>query len=252
MALAAGLHRAPATVTRSLRRRRDRGFSLLVVFLLMIVMVGAAATVILSTQQDLSVAGQDREALQAFYAAEYAVAAAKDAIAAKESTYWSSATGWTPLLSSGIDELCAPSASPTTTPGTAPRTQNGWKDFFGGTAWVNAESGGSGSGPRVQYRWCVHNDAEDRGYANASATADTTDDASHVITIEGYGHVTDDSNADLALAHVWVEIGSPSGTPTVYDNCYSQEGGCGAHGGSNGAIESGISVVSSSTQPRGL
>jgi Tfp pilus assembly protein PilX len=248
---------------RPFRRRRDRGFSLLIVFMLMIVMVGTAATVILSTQQDLSIAGQDREALQAFYAAEYAVAAAKDTIASKQSDYWASATGWTPLLSSGIDQLCAPSASPTTTPGTAPTSNNTWQDFLGGTAWVNADShSGATSGPRVQYRWCVHNDFEDVNYAVPVKTTpgDTNDDTSNLIVIEGYGRVTNDALADtasagLAMAHVWVTIGKPSGTPSVFDNCYSQEGGCGSHGGSNGTSESNIGVVAPSGSPttvRGL
>ena len=255
------MHFAPATVTRPrpFGRRRDRGFSLLIVFMLIIVMVGAAATVILSTQQDLSVAGQDREALQAFYAAEYAVASAKDQLTFFNASYWSSATGWTPLLSSGIAELCAPSSSPTTTPGTSPSTNDGWKEFMGGKAWVNSESGGStGSGPRVQYRWCVHNDPEDIAYADPSVlvkgeTADTSDahdTGRNYIVIEGYGRVTDNAAAtDLAIGHVWVTVGAPSGTLSVPANCYSQEGGCGAHQGNGGTAEQNVGVIAPTGQP---
>jgi hypothetical protein len=53
---------------------RQRGFSLMVVFLLVTVMVALAGTVALSTQADLSTAGQGRESRTAFYAAEYALA----------------------------------------------------------------------------------------------------------------------------------------------------------------------------------
>src|SRR5437773_10139221 len=55
-------------------RMRQRGFSLMVVFLLVMVMVALAGTVALSTQADLSTAGQGREARTTFYAAEYALA----------------------------------------------------------------------------------------------------------------------------------------------------------------------------------
>jgi hypothetical protein len=46
----------------------------MVVFLLVTVMVALAGTVALSTQADLSTAGQGRESRTAFYAAEYALA----------------------------------------------------------------------------------------------------------------------------------------------------------------------------------
>src|SRR5438309_12082714 len=52
------------------RRRRQRGFSLIVVFLLILIMVGIASAVMMSTQGDLQVAGHDREAATALYAAE--------------------------------------------------------------------------------------------------------------------------------------------------------------------------------------
>lgn len=241
-----------------MRRRRDRGFSLLIVFMLIIVMVGAAATVILSTQQDLSVAGQDREALQAFYGAEYAVAQAKDYLTVMNGTYWSSATGWTPLLASGMAQLCRPSSTPTTTPGTTPDdAKNPWNDF-NPVAGVNGNTGF----PKVQWRWCVHNDPEDIAYYDASVlgsgeTADTCDkyDDAHQLVIEGYGQVTNGAGPALATGHVWVTVAGPQGNLQVPDNCYSQEGGCGSHAGNGGTSEQNISVVGATGQPttvRGL
>src|SRR5262245_15188111 len=93
-----------AHVIRRPRRRREGGFSLLIVFMLMMIMIGVAAGVALTTQEDLSVSGQDREQQMAFYAAEYAVARAKDYLTS--SSVYSNATGWTPLLAAGGNVLC--------------------------------------------------------------------------------------------------------------------------------------------------
>jgi hypothetical protein len=242
-------------------RRRDRGFSLLVVFMLIIVMVGAAGTVMLSTQQDLSVAGQDRESLQSFYAAEYAVAQAKDYLATLSTTFWSSSTGWTPLLSSGIAQLCGPTgASPPLKPGTLPTSNNAWNDYPGSTFYVNGASSG---GAKVQWRYCFHNDPDDPAYLDAngpgavSGDTNDTNDPAHQLVIEGFGQVIPVGPTNptaLASAHVWVYLQSPSGVPTVQANCYSQEGGCGAHTSNGGVQEQNIGVIATSgaTPVRGL
>jgi Tfp pilus assembly protein PilX len=181
------------------RRRRDRGFSLLVVFLLIIAMLGVAATVILSTQQNLSQAGQDREALQAFYAAENAVAQAKDhlagaaAAAALTPANFAARGGWTavlqPLAADGAVEGCA-SGPVHATPRMA------WRELDGGVRW----------------RFCVHNDAGDlarldpSGVAPAScagvlAEACDARDPLHLVTIEAWG------GAGAAVTHLAVDVG---------------------------------------------
>jgi len=66
--------------------------------MLITVMAGVAGTVILSTQQDLSLAGQDREALAAFYAAEDGVAQAKAWLAARPAKDDGAGGGWTAIL----------------------------------------------------------------------------------------------------------------------------------------------------------
>jgi hypothetical protein len=200
-------------------RRRDRGFSLLVVFMLIIVMVGVAATVILSTQQDLSVAGQDREALQAFYAAEYAVAQAKDflagAAAADGITQASFAAGggWTPILAqlnaAGVAQGCA-SGPLAATPRMA------WSDFGGGAFVV-----GNGN---VRWRFCIHNNADDVAYLDPGGAApagcvgkgaDVCDerDPLHLITIEAWGAfpvdpATGQPAVGAAQSHLAVNVGN--------------------------------------------
>jgi hypothetical protein len=228
------------------RRRRDRGFSLLIVFMLMIVMVGAAATVILSTQQDLSVAGGDREALQSFYAAEYAVAVAKDYIAGNVLAFWTSGPGWTPLLSSGLKELCGANSDPIAT--------NVWNDFKGSTFFASGAT--SGGGVKVQYRWCVRNDPDDLAYVDPTVltsgeTANTSDahDPGHNIEIHGFGQVVNSAGPALAASEVWIIIGGPQGTILVPDNCYSQEGGCGGHESNAGSSETAIGVIGTGGTP---
>ncbi len=235
--------------------------------MLIIVMVGAAATVMLSTQQDLSVAGQDREALESFYAAEYAVAQAKDYIASLTTVFWGGAgPGWTPLLSSGIVQLCAPKgvASPPTAPGTQLQATNPYNNAWSiptPATGTNVFAIGTNS---VQWAWCVHNDAEDINYIDSTkdtggVTGDNNDanDAYHQIVIEGYGQIVPTGVTNpvpLAKAHVTVYIGPPGNAPTVADSCYQQPGGCGTKTGNGGASEQNITVINNgaSTTVRGL
>ncbi|MDB4965325.1 MAG: hypothetical protein JWN44_1014 [Myxococcales bacterium] len=206
--------------------------------MLMIVMVGAAATVILSTQQDLSVAGGDREGLQAFYAAEYAVAVAKDYLGGNVLALWNSGTGWTPLLRSGIKELCGANSVPIST--------NTWNEFKGSTFYTAGTSGGA----KVQYRWCVRNDPDDLAYVDPTVlasgeTAAQTDtyDQGHYVEIHGFGQLVNASGPALASGEVWIIIGGPQGIPATPDNCYSQEGGCGGHESNSGSSETSIGVL---------
>jgi type II secretory pathway pseudopilin PulG len=188
--MAVGLHGSPRAMRPTrLRRRRDGGFSLLVVFVLIIAMVGVAATVILSTQQDLSVAGQERESLQAFYAAEYAVAQAKDFLAGAAAV-----GGWTPVLAqinaAGATQGCATGPINAT-----PRMA--WSDLGGNVRW----------------RWCIHNNADDLAYLDPGGSAppgcvgktgDVCDerDPLHLVTIEAW------SLAGAAQSHLVVNVGN--------------------------------------------
>jgi len=172
-----------------MRSRRDRGFSLLIVLMLGAVMAGVAATVILSTQRDLSVAGQDRETLQAFYAAEYGVAQAKDLLAAELAASaitpadFVSRGGWTPILVAlaSRTESCAP----------GPLARRPMTALDGS----------------ARFTFCVRNDASDIAYLdpNAACAGDVCDerDPRHVLTIEAWGATS------TKQAHVAVDV-SPS------------------------------------------
>jgi Tfp pilus assembly protein PilX len=253
-------------------RRRDRGFSLLVVFMLIIVMVGAAAAVMLSTQQDLSVSGQDREQLQAFYAAEYAIAMGKDYLAANNVNVYNPTTSspprlrWGQLLESTDVHLCTPAAvSKPAAPGTACNdTSNPWTELQG-TFFANGNTTGTGpgtgSGPvKAQFRFCFHNDLEDLNFADrntAGRNGNLDDDSASLLVIEGYGRVIPATGAnpqELASARVWVVVGKPSGQSPVMPDCYSQEGGCGTHAANAGAQEAGTTVLKPTGQApvRGL
>jgi hypothetical protein len=215
------------------RARRDRGFSLLVVFLLVMVMVGVAAAVVLSTQEDLSVSGQDREQKTAFYAAEFAVALGKDFLA----NNWSN-QDWTPVLrkSPVPPELCQPAPAPLTgrVPGTLPRMDKL-------TLFTT-----SGKDP-IQYQYCIHNNAEDPAYFGAipdGDTDDTQDIGRHLIVIEGYGFYGS-GPPYKATAHVTATVGTPVTQPVTPSNCYSEEGGCGQHSGNGGGTEAGVGIDTS-------
>jgi hypothetical protein len=182
------------------RRRRDRGFSLLVVLMLITVMAGVAGTVILSTQQDLSVAGQDRETLAASYAAEAGVAQAKDWLAARLAADgitpagFAAGGGWTPILGelASAPEGCATGPLPAS-------ARRAWTSLDGS----------------ARFTFCVHNDANDIAFLDpggavpagcAGLRGDVCDerDPRHVITIEAWGA------SATAQAHVAVDVASPS------------------------------------------
>jgi type II secretory pathway pseudopilin PulG len=233
----------------SQRRRRQRGFSLLVVFMLIIVMVGAAAAVMLSTQQDLSVSGQDREQLQAFYAAEYAIAMAKDYLAANSATVFAS-KGWGDLLGSTNPYVC-PFDTPTqpTAPTRALPSDdtNPWNDFPG-TFYVTGAAAGAA---KAQYRFCFANDPDDINFADANdgtiaRNGNTTDDANRLLTIQGYGQVVAVNGSTtpqvMATSKVWVIIGKPTGQTAVLSTHYGTQGAGGDNSGNGGAMEAGTTV----------
>ncbi len=263
-----GLARAAASVgtQRRLPRRRDRGFSLLVVFMLIMVMVGAAAAVMLATQQDLSVSGQDREQLQAFYAAEYAVAQAKDWLAVNNATAYQNGS-WTTFLTAAGPFVCSYQPAPPTPPRgpeTSPNdSTNPWTEFPGppeATTRPFYVGGGESGAAKVQYRFCFHNDPEDFNFANFNGGLDgnANDDSSNLLTIEGYGQVLPSTGSNptaLASARVWVVIGRPIGATPVLPNGYRQEGGGGGgHTANAGAEEAGTTILnpSGTTTVRGL
>jgi hypothetical protein len=233
--------------------------------MLIMIMVGAAAGVMLSTQQDLSVAGQDRESLQAFYAAEYAVAQGKDYLANQGVLAFTSS--WNPLLTSSDLHLCTggPTGSNPTAPGRNPATNNPWVEFEAGTTATTmlqpfTVAGTASGGAKVQWRWCVHNDPDDPAYLNGatwsvSGNTDDSHDPSGFIVIEGYGQVIPigpTTPVPVSSGHVWVTVGKPVGSNSTPQNCYSQEGGCGSHSSNGGALEQNITVLTSTSTTRGL
>jgi len=160
-------------------RNRQRGFSLIVVFLLIVVMVGVAAALLVTTQGDLQVAGQDREAANAFYGAEAGIAFAKDWLAQQPIL-----GSWNSVLQSGAVQLCTPTGG--AKPGTLPQA--------GQAAVVyDAQRG-------TTYRWCVHNNAGDPNYVGNPPTGDTTD-SDGAIAIESYGY-----SAEGTASHLYVEV----------------------------------------------
>jgi Tfp pilus assembly protein PilX len=120
---------------------RQRGFVLITVFLVLLLLLSLGGAVLLSTQSDLQVAGYDREAAIALYAAEAGIAFGKDWLAGRVSG--TGAGAWTVLLRSGDALLCAPGngaapkvlpkvTNPAVTgtsirrPGAIPRTRTAW------------------------------------------------------------------------------------------------------------------------------
>ncbi|MSP61114.1 MAG: hypothetical protein EXR72_12365 [Myxococcales bacterium] len=146
-------------------RRRQRGFSLIVVFLLITLMVGVAAMVMLSSQSDLQIAGQDRESMTAFHAAEAGVAFAKDWLASKAPT--PGPTAFSVLLKSAAPELCQTGAN-VYLPGVKPNRPAQAYDTARGSS----------------FQFCIHNNPLDPAYPGGTGHLDDTDGA---VAIEAYG-----------------------------------------------------------------
>jgi hypothetical protein len=157
-----------------MRRRRDRGFSLVVALLLVAVMVGLAGVVALSTEEDLSTVEHAHAAKAAFYAAEYALARGQGFLAGAP---FDRDGGWTALLASSPrpPELCA--AGDGRAPGTTPQMAK--QPLFT-----------DGSDP-VSWQFCVHDDVHDPAWR-------------HAIVVEGWGFFG--PPAGQASAHLAVTV----------------------------------------------
>ena len=130
-------------------RNRQRGFTLIVIFLLVILMVGMAATVLMSSQTDLQIAGQDRESTIAFYAAETGIAYGKDWLSAN-SHGAPGPSAWNAILNSNVAQLCGPNPN-LYQPGVVPQTLRQPYDF-------NAPQ-------QIFYNFCIHNNPLDPSWA---------------------------------------------------------------------------------------
>ena len=159
-----------------LRRRNQRGFSLIVVFLIIVVMAAVAAGVMSATQGDLQVSGYDRESAVAFYAAEAGVAYAIQSLTQRVDKSNPTAV-WTTLLASGAADECPGSGDPTR-PGIAPSPAQAPVSFD--------------PSRKAYYTWCFHNNALDSNYV--LSTGDDADD-DNVIVIESVGVTGGDGRA---------------------------------------------------------
>ena len=233
-------------------RSRQRGFSLLIVFMLMAVLITTAGIMLWTTQGGIAVTGITREQTLALEAAEYSVAQAKALIASQNPSLFNSTTGWTPLLTSSsttiTNMLCANAAGNTATaPGTAVKTAtNPWNNLF-----VDGSGAQIVGAPPAQWRFCIHNNADDPHYLDTAGNAPANiangeindqRDPQHLLVIEGYG-----TGPNGAAAHVTVTVGTPTlNATTGSGDSYAQEGGGAAHSGSAGASESGTTLTSGS------
>lgn len=197
--------------------------------MLIIVMVGISAGVLLSMRRELQVAGEDRERRIAFYAAEYAVA---QGMAFLANEIYDTATGWTGTLNGATAvqqrQLCQPIGG--AAPGTNPKPENTW------TPLQLAPDGTTLS----EWRFCVHNNAEDPGYLVASPpngdTTDANDLPHHLITIEAWGRGPQASN-NGAIVRLTVTVGGATLNTRLATNAYAQEGVNAAHSGWVGGNE---------------
>jgi hypothetical protein len=248
-------------------RRRDRGFSLIIVFLLVSVMVGVAGGVLLSTQEDLNVSGGDREQQMAFYAAEYALVQGQTyALQQVKQTMMAS---WAPAQWSPVLVALQPGTNLNGCNGSAalPGPRMGWQDFRAPGNVMTAPYPTKANSPAgtAQWRYCIHNNADDPAFLdpNGNAVLDSSGNAvcpampltdgtgntcdyrdfNSYITVEGWGaYPVDGSGTPVpgaAFAHLSVNLGKPGGQMNLGADCYSQEGGCGSHTGNAGALENG-------------
>ncbi len=198
--------------------------------MLILIMVGLAMGVVLATQQDLSIAGQDREQAQSLYAAEYAVAMAKAYLLTTPNVYNS---GWTPLLTSADPNvqarLCQPSVNfpNSVAPGTTPKVGNPPQPM---AAW-NPPQGSALTASPVTWQYCFHNNADDPAFLDPAATGPTgdTDDSRDPLTmlvIEAYG-----TGFNRAVTHLAVTIRGPTNVTGSQNQARGTEGGDTSHTG---------------------
>jgi hypothetical protein len=228
------------------RGSRARGFSLLIVMMLVAVLVGGAAILMSSVQGQFQIAGQDRQAAAALYAADYAIAQGKAFIASQPGLFVGS---WNPLLTStnpAVNKyLCfQPLPTPAARPGIGPKTVNPAIDLY------SYPQGG-----KTQWNFCLHNNADDPAYIDSSVYSvapggvpqgDTNDglDPLRLLVIEGYGSMFESNTATIpsAIAHVAVTITQPQLNGGGGFDSYAQVGAGAAHTGSSNANETGVAV----------
>jgi Tfp pilus assembly protein PilX len=188
------------------RRRDQRGFSLVILFLIILVMVGIAAGVMVTTQGDLQVSGHEREAKVAYYAAQAGLAMAETYLLTK-----AAGGSWTGYLSSGDARLCGPvSAGTPTKPPNCPAATNPRDCTFDTTRQAC-----------VQY--CFHNNSIDPHYLDSGLTGSgDINDADNKITVEAWGFAPNSPNG--ATSHLVMDVRYPSTSQRVY--CYPGQAGC--------------------------
>ena len=206
-------------------RSRQRGFSLLVVFLLLSVMVGVAAMLLLTAQTDLQVTGQDREASTAFYAAESAVAFAKDFLTTQAPPVGPSP--WSALLQSNQVQLCQPCnfnvpacAVVGSEPGVVPRANQPWVAYD-----LNAPA-------QTFFRFCVHNNALDSTYTLVANAGDTVD-GDGILAVEAYGRGPGGS-----ISRITVEVQAATGNSAVGGRAMRTGNAAGNAGGGSAVANS--------------
>jgi Tfp pilus assembly protein PilX len=249
---------------KSIRRRRDRGFSLIVVFLLVVLMVGVAAQVLLSTQEDVAVSGQDRESLTSFYAAEYGVAQAKDWLEKQTQTLYptlSNFSDWNLVLGvlqpTAVLQGCKFGPSTLSANPITPRMT--WQEYNGQNGVVSAYNLG---GLHAMWKFCIHNNSDDPAYLDSAHNADPGSNCStagvqpiagdscdgrdplHYLTVDAWGAFPVDPVSlqplpGASMTHLAVNIGTPAPRiVTGVGNCsYHVEGGCGSHVSNGGAVD---------------
>ena len=216
--------------TAAFRRRNQRGFSLIVVFLLILVMAGVSSSVVLSTQGDLQISGHDRESAAALYAAEAGVAWAEWYLYRFPVPML--AGSWTAFLTSVDPAVRA--AFCVAAPGVPP----GLRPFTGIPASPSVPSvPGQFQAPPpgspvvydatrgISYQFCIHNNALDPAFAPAGNPAGDLNDTDNIITIESYGwYGTGTLATGSASAHVTVDV-SYFNSAVASANDYQQAGG---------------------------
>jgi Tfp pilus assembly protein PilX len=167
--------------------RRQRGFTLVLVFFLIILMVGVLTALLVSAQGDLQVAAVDRESTSSFYAAETGAAYGKDWLLSRSPSPGTAA--WTPILKGNPAVVCTVAVN-SAQPGTAlPPLQRSVSLKSGALLPSTACPAGEGC-----FNFCVRNNSLDPNWMNPTPAnwADPNkrpdlNDADGVVTIEAYG-----------------------------------------------------------------
>lgn len=207
------LCRPAVTHSTNPRRRRQRGFSLIIVFLIVLVMVGISAAVMLTTQGDIQVTGHEREAAIALYAAEAGIAWGQQWVyrfAENRTdrpawlTYVTAQSGAAASSFCTAPRIAGPPIAPTQLP-TPSSTLNYAPDgsspqpISGQLVIYDPVRGGS-------FQWCVHNNALDPSFTvnkgvglPYNCQTPNQCDRDNIITIESYGFGPNGATAHLAV-----------------------------------------------------